>query len=129
MQLELGGAARTASHVSFRAEPKLGLDLIIEQAVQEDIGFVAIHFRLPSAITMPSAAWNPKRKAAGPQAGRASTWGPGGLPIRRHCPGNVRRGPLQPRLSQNQGRRSWTSMAPDSSPFREQSGIVPHSEE
>jgi hypothetical protein len=47
----LCGAARTVSQVSFDAISIFGVDLIVEQTVQENISFVAVHFRVPSSAS------------------------------------------------------------------------------
>jgi hypothetical protein len=62
MQVELRGAARTISHVSFDAARLFSVDLMVEQAVQEDFSFVAVHFRLPLLQAAPCAAWDDVRK-------------------------------------------------------------------
>jgi hypothetical protein len=51
MQAELRGAARTSPRVSFDATRMFSVDLLVDQTVQEDFSFVAVHFRLPSAAS------------------------------------------------------------------------------
>jgi hypothetical protein len=44
MHAELRGAARTGPHVSSDAPRMISVDLLVDQAVQEDFSFVAVHF-------------------------------------------------------------------------------------
>jgi hypothetical protein len=68
--------------VGFDARRMFGVDLVVDQTVQENLSFVAVHFFLPSAASYArSAQPRPELKAAGAQAGRAPAWGPGGQPI------------------------------------------------
>jgi hypothetical protein len=51
MQAELCGAAGTVSHVSFDARCMFGVNLGVDQTVQENFSFVAFHFRVSSAAS------------------------------------------------------------------------------
>jgi hypothetical protein len=48
MQAELCGAAGTVPHVSFDAIRMFGVNLVVDQTVQENFSFVAVHFRVSS---------------------------------------------------------------------------------
>jgi hypothetical protein len=51
MQAELCGAAGTVSHVSFDAIRMFGVNLVVDQTVQENFSFVTVHFRVSSAAS------------------------------------------------------------------------------
>jgi hypothetical protein len=76
--------------MSFDATRVFSANLIVEPTMQENFGFAAVHFRSPSATSraLRSTAPYSKRKTAGPQAGRASTWAREAARCRR-CPANA----------------------------------------
>jgi hypothetical protein len=51
VQVELRGAASTVSYVIFDAARMFGVNLIVDQAVQENFSLVAVHFRAPLAAS------------------------------------------------------------------------------
>jgi hypothetical protein len=82
MLAQLRGAAGTGAQVRFDANRVPGFDLIVDQAVQKNFSFVAVHFCVPSAAPTPpqrvtSSQGERGRPASRPRVDR----GPGGPPI------------------------------------------------
>jgi hypothetical protein len=89
IQVELCGATRTVADMRLDAIGMLGVDLVVDQAVQENFSFVAVHLRFPSAAS--HAATFLTQSRSGRPAGRPLVDIGPGCAQRRHCPANALR--------------------------------------